>query len=91
MDDEFPDYGESDSENAEGRLDELEPRVHKLEDRSHTWDNAASSGYVLGSVLAAVLSWDLNHAVGWLLIHSILSWFYVIYRLIVDWGRLKLF
>ena len=34
-----------------------------------------------GSVLAITLSWTANHAIGWTLIHGVLSWFYVIYYL----------
>jgi len=90
MDDEYQDYEESGSEDTEQRLDDLESRIDELEG-SNGWGNAATSGYGLGSLLAAILSWDLNHAVGWVVIHGLLSWFYVIYRLIVDWDRLKLF
>jgi hypothetical protein len=90
MDDEFSDYEESDAEESQQRIDDLESRIDELE-VSHGWANAATSGYGLGSLLAAILSWDQSHAVGWVLVHSLLSWFYVIYRLIVDWDHLKLF
>lgn len=36
-------------------------------------------GYLLGLVLAVVISWSLNHAIGWASLHGILSWGYVIY------------
>jgi hypothetical protein len=34
-----------------------------------------------GSVLAITLSWTANHAIGWVLIHGLLGWLYVIYYL----------
>lgn len=33
----------------------------------------------LGSVLAGALSWMKWHSVGYLIIHALCSWFYVIY------------
>ena len=41
------------------------------------------SGVSLGSVIAVVVSWSVNHSIGWAILHGIISWFYVIYRLIV--------
>ena len=41
------------------------------------------SGVSLGSVIAVVVSWSVNHSIGWAILHGILSWIYVIYRLIV--------
>ncbi|HXM94030.1 MAG TPA: hypothetical protein VOA64_07210 [Candidatus Dormibacteraeota bacterium] len=32
-----------------------------------------------GSMLAITLSWNAHHSIGWMIIHGILSWFYVIY------------
>ena len=37
----------------------------------------------IGAVLAALLSWNVNHSVLWALVHAFLSWFYVIYHWIV--------
>ncbi len=34
----------------------------------------------IGAVLAAILSWQVNHSVLWALIHAFFSWFYVIYH-----------
>ena len=42
-------------------------------------DNAVSGGLELGSVLAVVISWSLNHSILWAILHGIFSWFYVIY------------
>ncbi len=35
----------------------------------------------LGSILAMILSWGANHAIGWAVIHGALTWIYVIYYL----------
>jgi len=37
----------------------------------------------IGAVLAALLSWNVNHSILWALIHAFLSWFYVIYHWVV--------
>jgi len=34
----------------------------------------------IGAVLAALLSWKVNHSILWALIHAFFSWFYVIYH-----------
>ena len=34
----------------------------------------------IGAVLAAVLSWKVNHSIGWALVHAFFSWFYVVYH-----------
>ena len=41
------------------------------------------SGVNLGAVIAVVVSWSVNHSIGWAILHGMISWFYVIYRLIV--------
>ncbi|MCB1044145.1 MAG: hypothetical protein KDC35_14475 [Acidobacteria bacterium] len=40
-----------------------------------------------GSVLAMIMSWSANKAIGWAILHGIFSWFYVIYYLFThhDW------
>ncbi len=40
---------------------------------------AYSSGIGLGSAIAVVLSWHRNKSIFFMIIHGILSWFYVIY------------
>ena len=32
-----------------------------------------------GSMLAITLSWNVNHSILWMILHGILSWFYVLY------------
>lgn len=40
---------------------------------------AAQSGIGLGSAVAVVLSWHRNRSILLMIIHGLLSWFYVIY------------
>lgn len=47
-----------------------------LADVSHT---AAETGIGLGAAIAVVLSWYRNKSILFMIIHGILSWFYVIY------------
>jgi hypothetical protein len=42
--------------------------------------NAATAGLSMGSALAMILSFQLNHSILWAIVHGICSWFYVIYR-----------
>jgi hypothetical protein len=41
---------------------------------------AATAGISMGTALAMILSFQLNHSILWALVHGVLSWFYVIYR-----------
>ena len=36
-------------------------------------------GVSFGSALAMVISFNINHSIGWAILHGIFSWFYVIY------------
>lgn len=38
-----------------------------------------SSGIGFGTLIAALISWKLNASVGWVILHGILGWIYVIY------------
>ena len=40
-------------------------------------------GLSLGSVLAMILSYNLNHSICWTIFHGICSWLYVIYFVFV--------
>jgi len=44
-----------------------------------THSTAAQSGIGLGSAIAVVLSWHRNTSIFFMILHGILSWFYVIY------------
>lgn len=41
----------------------------------------------IGAVLAALLSWKVNHSILWALVHAFLSWFYVVYHWL-EYGEL---
>lgn len=43
-------------------------------------NTASEAGLGLGSVMAMILSFQLNHSVWYMILHGICSWFYVIYR-----------
>ena len=39
-------------------------------------------GITMGSGLAMILSWSINHSILWAILHGICSWLYVIYWVI---------
>lgn len=43
--------------------------------------SASSGGVGIGAVIAGIISWSVNHSVGWCILHVIFGWFYVIYYL----------
>jgi hypothetical protein len=45
-----------------------------------TEGNAGAVGLSMGSALAMVLSFQLNHSIWWAIIHGVCSWAYVIFR-----------
>ena len=47
---------------------------------------SVGSGYGLGSILAAILSWTVNHSILWAILHFFCGWFYVIYWAITKAG-----
>jgi len=44
------------------------------------------SGISFGSALAMILSYAKNGSILWAIIHGLLSWIYVVYRVIIDIG-----
>lgn len=44
---------------------------------------AAGTGLGLGTVLAIIISWSVNHSILWALVHGFLGWFYVVYYVLV--------
>lgn len=44
---------------------------------------SGGGGIGIGTVIAIILSWTKWHSIGWAILHGILSWFYVLYYLIV--------
>jgi hypothetical protein len=45
-------------------------------------ENAATAGISMGSALAMILSFSVNHSILWAIIHGVCSWFYVVYRVV---------
>lgn len=44
---------------------------------------AVSNGISMGTALAMILSYSVNHSIIWALIHGVLSWIYVVYFALV--------
>jgi len=45
-----------------------------------TSGNTATVGLSMGSAMAMILSFQLNHSILWMLVHGVCSWGYVVYR-----------
>jgi hypothetical protein len=45
----------------------------------HIYKRPETTGFGIGFILAALLSWVVNHSIIWAVIHGILNWWYVIY------------
>ena len=45
---------------------------------------SSSSGgvFTLGSVIACIISYALNHSFGWAILHFLFSWLYILYAVI---------
>ena len=41
--------------------------------------NKTTTGISLGSCLAAVISYNVNHSIFWAIVHAFFGWFYVAY------------
>ena len=48
--------------------------MNRIEVRQIGWH-----GVSFGSALAMAISFNINHSIGWAIVHGIFSWFYVIY------------
>ena len=53
------------------------------DDKKKKWHHHGSGFWVFGSALAMILSYTQNSSILWAIIHGILSWFYIIYRIII--------
>jgi len=47
------------------------------------WKSGGGGCWVFGSALAMILSYTQNSSILWAILHGIISWFYVIYRIIL--------
>jgi len=41
--------------------------------------SALTTGISMGSALAMILSYSVNHSIIWAIVHGFCSWFYVLY------------
>jgi len=51
--------------------------------KKNKWKHNGSGFWVFGSALAMILSYTQNSSILWAFLHGIISWFYVIYRIIL--------
>ena len=51
--------------------------------KKEKWKCNGSGFWVFGSALAMILSYTQNTSILWAILHGIVSWFYVIYRVIL--------
>ena len=68
----------------EDKIIDLEARIEELEakgadETKSEARRAADSGYMIGTVLATILSWSRSASILWCIFHGVLSWIYVIY------------
>jgi hypothetical protein len=55
--------------------------------RRNNWHGTVvKNGISFGSALAMILSYAKNASILWAIIHGLMSWFYVIYRIIIQVG-----
>gem|GEM_PF-663740 len=52
------------------------------EKRKMSNSTAPSVGVSMGCSLAMILSYSINHSIGWAILHGICSWGYVLYYVI---------
>ena len=47
--------------------------------------SSVETGIGFGVALAMIVSYGINHSIGWAIWHGMLGWIYVIYRLFVGY------
>ena len=77
---EFEPLQESDVEDLEQRVSQLESQIQASPKGREA---GGVLGYTMGMSLAMILSWAKNGSILWCIIHGMLSWIYVIYFAIV--------
>lgn len=70
------------------RVDNIEKLIKegKKWEEKNKYQCGGGGFWLFGSALAIVLSYVKNASIGWAVLHGIISWIYVVYRLIVDYG-----
>ena len=56
--------------------------------KKEKWKCNCSGCWVFGSALAMILSYTQNSSIFWAILHGIISWLYVIYRIFIDYAIL---
>jgi hypothetical protein len=69
-------------------LDKLSKKAEKWKCYETKWKSGIGF-WGFGSSLAMILSYVQNSSIFWAIVHGILSWFYVIYRIIIDYGLFR--
>jgi hypothetical protein len=44
--------------------------------------SSTGSGIGIGTIIAVIISWTVNHSVLWCVLHGLCGWLYVIYYLL---------
>jgi len=50
------------------------------------WHKGCGGCWAFGSALAMILSYTQNSSILWAILHGVISWFYVLYRIVVDYA-----
>lgn len=64
-------------------------RMAREINKKEKWKLKGIRFWGFGSSLAIVLSYVKNSSIFWAIVHGILSWVYVIYRIVVDYNLFK--
>jgi hypothetical protein len=56
--------------------------IHK-ERETRIMSSGKTTGIGIGTVVAMLISWTSYHSIGWVVLHGILGWFYVVYHLLM--------
>ena len=73
-------FGISVEEMIYGEKREEAPKVINITKKTvHKVENKVGKGLSFGAALAMVISYVKWHSVGWVIVHGLMSWFYVIY------------
>ena len=70
------------------KVDNLEKLIKEGKKWHHKKDKFKCHGsgfWVFGSALAMILSYTQNSSILWAVLHGILSWFYIIYRILLPY------
>lgn len=67
------------------RVDNIEKLIKEGKKKRKSCHCGGGGCWVFGSALAMILSYVQNSSIFWAILHGIISWFYVIYRIFVDY------